>query len=267
MIDKKPTLFLSYSWKDNVASDVDFVAQEIESQGIKVKQDRFAIIAGQRLWPQIEKAISDPDQSDGWAIFLTQNSLQSEPIREEMAYALDRALTTRGANYSLIGISTGAVNAAELPRMIGSRLFVDLRDRDWVERVRSAVLGQLPNIQRSPVFPVEVTWHKYDGKPVMEIRPRAGRWYPVYFSVPNSEAELVERCAPGPSGSPTGFTIFQGGQYADKNFQTWRLTQNVTPIESLYVYFSQMPSRMIFGDEKTRYEWKRESGKLSTVPS
>jgi hypothetical protein len=75
-------LWLSYSWKDNVDEDVDFVAQEIEKRGVEVHQDRFVLVAGQRLWPQIEAAISDPQRSDAWAIFLTDNSLRSEPVRE-----------------------------------------------------------------------------------------------------------------------------------------------------------------------------------------
>jgi TIR domain-containing protein len=95
------TLWLSYSWKDNVDRDVDFLAQQIESRGLKVKLDRFVLVAGQRLWPQIERHISDPHECDAWAIFLTHNSLSSQAVKEEIAYAVDRALKARGRHFHL----------------------------------------------------------------------------------------------------------------------------------------------------------------------
>src|SRR5258705_9124152 len=90
------TAWITYSWKDNQDGDVDFIAQELVRAGLAIKLDRWNIQAGKRLWEQIEKFITDADQCDGWIMYATQNSLASEPCREELAYALDRALSMRG---------------------------------------------------------------------------------------------------------------------------------------------------------------------------
>ena len=91
--------------------DVDHVVGELKRVGLDVAFDRAHIIPGQRLWSQIDKGISDP-QTDGWAILATENSLSSEPCLEELAYALDRALRTRGAEFPLIGIFPAPIASA-----------------------------------------------------------------------------------------------------------------------------------------------------------
>ena len=100
-------LWLTYAWSDNAQQDVDFVAQELRGAGVDVKLDRWTVGAGKRLWEQIDHSIRDPKECDGWAIYLTQSSLTSQPCLEELAYALDRALGTRGQAFPLIGISPG----------------------------------------------------------------------------------------------------------------------------------------------------------------
>jgi hypothetical protein len=57
----------------------------------------FVISAGQRLWPQIEKQITDPSQSDAWSVFLTQNSLTSEGVFEEIGFAVAKGMVTQAA--------------------------------------------------------------------------------------------------------------------------------------------------------------------------
>jgi len=98
-----PTLWLTYAWKDNEFEDVDFIASRIRDQGIDVRIDKTRLLAGRRLWDQIDENIRSSDV-DGRAIYTTENSLKSEPCQEELAYALDRALRTRGATFPLIGI-------------------------------------------------------------------------------------------------------------------------------------------------------------------
>ena len=90
------TVWLTYAWEDNKQGDVYFAAQELQRCGLTVKLDRWNISAGRRLWEQIEDFISNPEESDAWLLYATQASLQSEPCKEEFAYALDRALRTRG---------------------------------------------------------------------------------------------------------------------------------------------------------------------------
>jgi TIR domain len=91
-------LWLTYAWKDNQDQDVDHVIEELKKVGLEVVFDRVHLIPGQKIWPQIDQAISDPSIS-GWAIFATANSFSSEACLEELAYALDRALRTRGGDF------------------------------------------------------------------------------------------------------------------------------------------------------------------------
>lgn len=88
-------LWLTYDWDDNEGKDVDFVVSELEAAGLIVLLDRTKLKAGLRLWDQIGAHISDP-KTHGWCIFATQNSLGNEKCREELSYALDRALNDRG---------------------------------------------------------------------------------------------------------------------------------------------------------------------------
>jgi hypothetical protein len=98
------TVWLTYAWADNDTGDVDFAAQELQSVGLEVKLDRWNLHAGAPLWDQIEGFIQDREQSDAWVLYATQNSLGSEPCREEYRWALDRALDTRGENFPVIGL-------------------------------------------------------------------------------------------------------------------------------------------------------------------
>ena len=87
-------LWLTYAWKDNEQEDVDHIVAELRRAGIDVRYDRVQLLAGRRLWDQIDASIRDPDIA-AWAIYVTEHSLRSEPCQEELAYALDRTLRTR----------------------------------------------------------------------------------------------------------------------------------------------------------------------------
>lgn len=67
--------------------------------GLNIKLDRWNIAAGKRLWDQIANFITSPNESDAWLLIATNNSLSSEPCKEEFAYALDRALNVRGQDF------------------------------------------------------------------------------------------------------------------------------------------------------------------------
>src|SRR5688500_9638419 len=98
------TVWLTYAWADNDAGDVDYVAQALRDAGLEVKLDRWNLGAGRRLWDQIASFIQDPAHCDAWVLYATQNSLGSEPCREEYSYALDRALQSRGSTFAIIGV-------------------------------------------------------------------------------------------------------------------------------------------------------------------
>ena len=104
------TIWLTYAWGDNKDQDVDYVAQELTRFGLDVKLDRWNIAAGRRLWPQIEEFIQDPRQCDASLLYASQASLGSEPCKEEFAYALDRALKSRGGAFPVIGLFPSSVD-------------------------------------------------------------------------------------------------------------------------------------------------------------
>jgi hypothetical protein len=143
-------LWLTYAWKDNEDQDVDHVIQELKRVGLQVGFDRAHIIPGQRLWTQIDKAISDPE-TDAWAILATENSLRSEPCLEELAYALDRALRTRGTDFPLIGIFPAPIDRAIIPSAIATRLYVTLQQPNWPALVAAGAQKRKPTAATNAV--------------------------------------------------------------------------------------------------------------------
>jgi hypothetical protein len=117
------TIWMTYSWTDNQSGDVDFIAQELKDTGLNVKLDRWNIKAGMRLWDQIEEFIQEPTQCDAWLLVATQASLGSEPCREEYAYALDRALNSRGTAFPVIALFPATVDDSLIPAGIRTRLY------------------------------------------------------------------------------------------------------------------------------------------------
>jgi hypothetical protein len=82
--------WITYAWKDNEQGDVDFIVQELVRAGLVMKLDRWNLQAGRRLWEQIDRFITDPNECDAWIFYATQNSLASEACREELAYRRGR---------------------------------------------------------------------------------------------------------------------------------------------------------------------------------
>ena len=128
-------LWVTYAWVDNDDGDVDYVAQELRSAGLEIRIDRQKIQAGLRLWEQIGRFISDQGECDAWMIYATQASLTSEACREELAYAVDRALNARGGEFPLIALFPATVSRDLIPAAIRVRLYVSLTDPDWAERI------------------------------------------------------------------------------------------------------------------------------------
>jgi hypothetical protein len=142
-------LWLTYAWKDNQDQDVDHVIGEPKKVGLEVVFDRVHLIPGQKIWPQIDQAISD-SSTDGWAILATVNSFSSKACLEELVYALDRALRARGGDFPLIGIFPAPIDRSIIPSAIATRLYVTLQQPDWARLVADGVLGKRPAIQTGP---------------------------------------------------------------------------------------------------------------------
>ena len=247
-------LWITYAWDDNQHGDVDFVAQELEQTGLEVKLDRWNISAGQRLWQQIEDFISSPDQSDAWLLVATNNSLSSEPCKEEYAYALDRALNIRGQNYPVIALFLGPTDQNLIPAGIRTRLYISITDPDWKERIVAAAEGRTQQIKRQQILPYYIHIHEPPSrsKPIaIEVRPRAGVWAPFVAVIPISEKEKVEpNIMIGPRDVPTDSGMLVNcGEGTSSDGKMWMMSagNQATPTESYYIWCKSMPSMLIFG--------------------
>lgn len=246
------TIWISYAWADNQSGDVDFIAQELEASGLQVKLDRWNVKAGMRLWDQIAEFIQSPAQCDAWVLVATQASLGSEPCREEYAYALDRALNSRGTMFPVIALFPATVDQALVPPGIRTRLYVSLRDRDWKERIVAAAENRTTNVLRPLVAPYHMTIHRREPASrgyVIEVRPRAGSWSPFIVGVPLLEKDRVKpHIGHGPSGRPPdGSALFVAGEGTSAEWAFCFAQNEATPTMSYYVTCSELPSKVLFG--------------------
>lgn len=249
------TVWITYSWKDNQYYDVDFVVQELEKNGLKVKLDRWNIQAGKRLWDQIENFITNKEECDGWILYATTNSLGSEPCREEFAYALDRALNSRDSIFPVIGLFPSSIDKGLIPAAVRVRLFVTLNDSDWKERISSTIEGRSAEITRNIIQPYALDFHTLHvnnkSKKVIEIRTRAGTWAPSFVAVLLSEKERIN---PINKYGPRG-VYYQGGvkticgecESDDGKWWLMYAGNEVTPSNSIFLVCDQLPSQIGFG--------------------
>ncbi len=248
------TIWITYAWDDNKSQDIDFIAQELISAGINVKLDRWNIRAGLRLWDQIANFITNPTECDGWVFIATQNSLGSEPCREELAYAIDRALSQRTVAFPLIGLFLSSVDTGLIPAAIKTRLFVSIRDPDWKERIKSAVENRSPNVTRQIVKPYHFTLHpksKGDTAWTIEVGPRAGSWVPFFVAVPANQQNTYFTIMHSPRGQIplSGGMLFNYGEGLSTDGNWWLnwAGNEATPTMSYFIFSAKMPRQMMFG--------------------
>ena len=253
--EQMATIWITYAWADNQHNDVDFVAQELERAGLTVKLDRWNLGAGRRLWEQIEAFICEPNQSDAWLLVATNNSLASEPCKEEFAYALDRALKSRGDMFPVIALFLTHTDPSLIPAGIRTRLHVSITDPDWKERIVAAAERRAHAASRPDVQPYHLHVHRLEGrsKPfAIEVRPRAGVWAPFIAGVPMAEKEKVQPFIMiGPREVPTDTGILTAGYYDEPSPDNamWLMYSGnqSTPTESYYIWCKELPSKLIFG--------------------
>ena len=252
-------IWITYSWEDNKDQMVDFVAQELNSLGLAVKLDKWTISAGNRLWEQIEKFITDENNCDAWIFYITPNSLGSEPCKKEFAYALDRSLHSRGGSFPLIGLSPSNVDNIIIPAAIRTRLYVSLQDDQWKERILASIEKRLPSITRPTIEPYTIEFHQFqpeglnDKWIVIELRPRVGSWTPSFVGIKMSEKELTN---PFSKYGPKGVYYLGGMKYypndnISKDGQWWLMTANneVNTSTSLFLVCKsgKLPTQIAFG--------------------
>ena len=246
------TVWITYAWADNASGDVDFVMQELRAAGVEVKLDRWSLKAGVRLWDQIAEFIQSPAHCDAWLMVVTQASLGSEPCREEYAYALDRALNTRGARFPVIALFPATVEKSLIPAGIRSRLYVSLKDSDWKERVVAGAEGRELQLHGPAVAPYHMMVHREPAVPdkyIIEVRPRAGTWSPFVAAIPASEKDVVKlRMFYGAAGRPQLFGALFGCSEGIEEDWTFQRAQNeATPTMSYFLQCDRLPSKLLFG--------------------
>lgn len=239
-------LWLTYAWKDNADQDIDHVISELQDVGLEVNYDRAELLVGQRLWQQIDAAMND-HSVDAWAIFVTENSLASEPCQEEIAYALDRALLSGRDGFPLIGIFPSPIDRSIIPSAIATRLYVDLTTSNWKQLVLEGVTKSKNDVTAKPA-PYGYDIHDFNGGKVLEVWPRSGRWVPFVATVLIDDAKLLTNVMSGPRGHITeaGMTI---GYECQENEEGYRvIIQNpVDANNSAHIFLSGMPRAIQFG--------------------
>lgn len=268
MSSARKVVWLTYAWEDNQDRDVDFVAQELIASGLTVKLDRWNLRAGLRLWEQIGEHISNPELSDAWLFYATQNSLGSEACKEEYAYALDRALHTRGESFPVIALFPSTVDRKLIPPGIRTRLFVSLTDPDWRERISAAAEGRPAAIAWQEMQPYALTVHPVgDGRYAIEVRPRAGTWSPFFAAVPLKGRDVLNpKIMHGPRGFvPTAGSLRAPGEDESVDGEWWIMFANdeASPTQSYFVFCEGLPSRLVFGqggDQGPQYSVQPTAG-------
>jgi hypothetical protein len=205
--------WMTYAWKDNLgpnAEDVDFLVQEIEGHGVKIRKDTRDIIVGQPLWPQIAKHIVGADACDALVFVVTPASLASAACREELLYALKQTLDAKGGPFPLIGLVHGTASS-DLPAALSVRLWVSTDDPNWAARVASGVRGEAAATDPKIIQPF--AYHFCDtalggGDRVLEVHPRVGAWAPFCFGLPEGDAH---RYKGGPYAPPGCVAMHQSG--------------------------------------------------------
>jgi hypothetical protein len=180
-----------------------------------------------------------------------ENSLASEPCREEIAYA-NRALESRG-EFPLIGIFPESVDRSLVPSAIAKRLYVTLQDAEWARRVADGLAGVSSIKSAAPPLNFQETWHS---ALMLEVRPRSGRWFPFAALVKTSERDCLASVVDGPYGAPPhtwfgGVTDITANNSALSGIQ---IQAAITNLNSAYIGFTKLPTSLAFGQTPNLFQ-------------
>jgi hypothetical protein len=250
-----PVFWITYSWADNAQGDFSYLVQELAPAGVSATYDRIALIPGRDLWAQIGDKIT-AGAIDGWGYLLTPSSLASEPCREELAYALDRAIHTKGRDFPLIGLLHG-VRIQDVPPALRVRLCVSLASPTWKEEVRAGLLNRPPEVASAPqtkyVWSTHAGYGGDAGHSAIEVRPRFGEVMYWRFAVPASVS--VVRFGHGPAGggaiAPVQHSSVDGGtgDLGGQAVKWFGAGDKLSPGTSAYAVFSgPVPSFVHFSE-------------------
>ncbi|MBJ7440550.1 MAG: toll/interleukin-1 receptor domain-containing protein [Sphingopyxis sp.] len=240
-------LWLTYAWTDNDDRDVDYIIHELKAAGLDVHYDRAQLLAGQRVWQSIDFAMNDPTV-DAWAIFLTKNSLCSEPCQEEIAYALDRALRQGRNSFPLIGIFPQPIDRSLIPSAIATRLYVNLTAPDWKEQIIEGAARAKLDRTAAPPSPLGYQLHHMEKWTVLEVWPRAGNWCPFFVRVSGDDRPALSNLSHGPRGVITGTCMITTTGLTQEGDTTFiRTTDPIDSARTAHIFLNHIPSKIEFG--------------------
>lgn len=247
-------LWITYGWDDNDEGDFDYLVQELASAGVPATYDKIALVPGKRLWEQIGTRIME-DPLSGWSYLVTPAGLASAGCREELSYALQRVLETKGEEFPLIGL-VHQVSFDDVPLALRVRLCVDLNAPNWKEQVRAGVEGRAPQREDQERSPFIVKVHRaYQSDPdatAIEFRPRFGElfYWRIGFPV---DGPKPTRWGSGPSdgGGMSGMASdvvsgVRGIQIGGIDMEFVGAGDRLSASRSAYVVFVGQPPRKIF---------------------
>ena len=232
---------MTFSWQEKV--------------GVTAQYDKVGLVPGRRLWEQIANKIMT-ERLAGWAYLVTPQSLESEACREELAYALHRALGVKGEEFPLIGL-VHQVGFDDVPAALRVRLCVDLRSPDWVEQVKAGLSGQPPGRSIEERSPYVIQVHNgYGGNPnavAVEVRPRFGELTYWRIAFP-ADGPKPTQWGSGPAGgggiSPISYTRFEatGLKIQGIDLALVGCANALSGATSAYIVFQgNVPDRIFFG--------------------
>lgn len=253
-----PNVWLTYAWKDNDEGAFDYLVDELERAGVTTRYDKIQLVPGRRLWEQVGDRMMAPELG-GWAYLLTPNSMASEACREELAYALSRALQ-RGNDFPLIGL-VHQVPISEVPIPLKVRLCVDLRAPNWVEQVKAGLENRPPARAAAPSSPFVIRQHQnymgVQGQNALEFRPHLGEKPYWRMAYPSASRPSVKGSGPAGGGGVGGvaFNTIEGTiQFGGVDYTFYGEGTALTPAVSAYIAFDgplPLPIHFGFGQHAT----------------
>jgi hypothetical protein len=108
---------------------------------------------------------------------------------------------------------------------------------------------------RLPSEPYYLTVYEQPPPPkgyIIEVRPREGAWSPFVAAIPLSEKTKINmHILPGPPGDPPSSALLCGFGEGDTDEWAFYFAQNeATPTRGYYLYCTEMPSKLLFGQNK-----------------
>jgi len=179
-----------------------------------------------------------------------------------LAYALQRALETKGDEFPLIGLLHG-VSIRDVPLALRVRLCVNLANPDWLEEIRAGINGVTPRRPSPSHEPFIVNIHHgFLGQReniAIEIRPRFGELRYWRLAFPSNGPQPIAWGTGPANGGGIGATKRDSieSEFANIDGSPMKFVGAGDPVSaamSAYAVFSgSSPERCFFGVAKETF--------------